>query len=285
MLSPKHALALVSQLSLASLLMLPGVTLVPQLASAAKVHALEDAVDAYYNNDHGYCDAQMLSAYWGKSTYQAKAKAGDMILDGQDDDLQYSLTQARRRHADQVNCWYSNDGFNYEDAVAVANYWNMSIGDAKAALGTKLEHGNLSTVRQVVTAAHQYAADETYSADEENLAVFIENNSYCDAQMLSAYWGKTPYQAKIKAGQMMRENAQFREVEIALQNARHTYAEQVDCRYSDSGFDYDDAVAVANYWQTSVEEAKVGIEQKLKAGNYQATQQLVWDARQAHLHS
>ncbi len=282
MFSIQRAFALVGQVSLASLLMVPVTNFVHESATAAS--SSSTAIEAYYNNDHGYCDAQMLSAYWGKNTYQAKAKAGEMILDSQADDLEYSLTQARKRHADQVDCWYGNEGFDYEDAAAVANYWNVSIGDAKATLGTKLEHGNLRTVKQVIQDAHASALaaalDAPYSADEENLDVFIENNSYCDAKMLSLYWGKSTYQAKLKAGQMMRENAQFREVKLALQQARNAHAAQVDCRYSDEGFDYDDAVAVANYWQTSVGEAKAGMEQKLKAGNFEATKQLVQRANQ-----
>ncbi|MEO0378583.1 MAG: hypothetical protein AAF329_29125 [Cyanobacteria bacterium P01_A01_bin.17] len=276
--SSQQALKLIGQLSLASVLMLPGMGFF-QASASAEIGSSQDAIEIYYETDHGYCDAQMLSAYWGNNTYQAKAKAGEMLLDGQASDLEYSLTQARRRHASQVDCWYGNDGFDYEDAVALANYWNVSIGDAKTSLGNKLEQGNLSTARWVVQEAH--ASAEEYSADDENLAVFVENHSYCDAQMLSAYWGKSAYQAKLKAGQMMRENAQFRDVKVALQRARNAHAQQVDCRYTDEGFDYDDAVAVANYWQTSVGEAKVGIEQKLKGGYFEAAKQLVQTAHQA----
>ncbi len=281
MFSSQQAVALMGRLSLASMLVLPGLGL-SQVSASANIGSSQDAVAAYYDADHSYCDAQMLGAYWGKSTYHAKAKAGEILLDGQANELEFSLAQARRRHASQVDCWYGHDGFDYDDAVALADYWNVSIGEAKTSLGNKLEQGNLSTARWVVQEAHAAAESRlaAYSADGENFAVFMENHSYCDAQMLSAYWGKSTYQSKLKAGRMMRENAQFRDVKIALQGARKRHAEQVDCRYTDQGFDYDDAVAVADYWQTSVGEAKVGIEQKLEAGYFREAENLVRIAHQ-----
>ncbi|MGF1601210.1 MAG: hypothetical protein ACFCU8_04185 [Thermosynechococcaceae cyanobacterium] len=143
--------------------------------------------------------------------------------------------------------------------------------------------GQVSVVSMMMLPAVNIGHESASAASKHSTAAAVnafydQDHGYCDAQMLSAYWGKSTHQVKLKAGRMMRENAQFREVRIALQRARNAHSDQVDCRYTDGGFDYDDAVAVANYWQTSVGEAKVGLEQKLKGGYFQTAKELVQTA-------
>jgi hypothetical protein len=154
MASMTQALKLTSQASLAGLTLLLSLS---GFVRSAAAYTAQEAIAAYYEDGYGYCDAQLLSALWSQSSpFDAKLLAGEKILrgrTGQTLGLSPHIEQARADYADQGICSYNSD-FTFEDAVALANYWNISLENAKSTLVYKLEHGYLDQAQYAVRLAH-----------------------------------------------------------------------------------------------------------------------------------
>ncbi len=97
--------------------------------------------------------------------------------------------------------------------------------------------------------------------------------------MLGKFWNIGPGDAKFDAGEMLQNGEQYL-VETKLSYAREEFSGQGLCDFRSEGFDYDDMVAVADYWQVSVGQAKTSINNKLEWGFQQAAHDVVQDARQ-----
>jgi hypothetical protein len=112
--------------------------------------------NAYFNAGYGYCDAQMLGKFWNRNPGGAKYLAGKGLLrlPGFPTNISGKLASARQEYAGRGVCNYSSD-FSYDDAVALANYWQVSIGTAKISLTGKLESGKLALAKQVVAEARR----------------------------------------------------------------------------------------------------------------------------------
>jgi hypothetical protein len=115
-------------------------------------------LNAYFNAGYGFCDAQMLGAFWRTNPGSAKLLVGKGLLryPGFARNIPSKLAAARRQYAGRGVCNYNSD-FSYEDAVALATYWKTSVATAKASLTNKLESGNLPLAKQVVSEARQAA--------------------------------------------------------------------------------------------------------------------------------
>lgn len=116
----------------------------------------ERIIETYFNAGYGYCDAQMLGRFWETTPETAKLRAAKGLLgwDGFSRNIPDKLSSARQSYSGQGVCSYASD-FRYEDAVALANYWRIPIGDAKDSLTGKLESGNLQLAKEVVEMAHR----------------------------------------------------------------------------------------------------------------------------------
>jgi hypothetical protein len=85
---------------------------------------------------------------------------------------------------------------------------------------------------------------------------------YCDAVILGAHWGESVNQAKVTIGR-----------KIGFGNA-HIVASDLDtavgygqrCAFEDTGFSYEDAVALAQLWGIGVEDAKAQLAEKVSTG-------------------
>jgi hypothetical protein len=112
-------------------------------------------------------------------------------------------------------------------------------------------------------------------------AYYSAGNGYCDAQMLATVWQTTPYNAKITAGKMILGYRAFPgSVPAKLAAVRREYAGRGICNFS-SDFSYEDAVALAAYWKTSVATAKASLTRKLESGNLPLAKRVVKEARKS----
>jgi Ricin-type beta-trefoil lectin domain len=112
-------------------------------------------------------------------------------------------------------------------------------------------------------------------------AYYNAGNGYCDAQMLATVWQTTPYNAKITAGKMILGYRAFPgSVPAKLSAVRREYAGRGICNFS-SDFSYEDAVALAAYWKTSVATAKASLTRKLESGNLPLAKRVVKEARKS----
>ncbi|AFY96168.1 RICIN domain-containing protein [Chamaesiphon minutus] len=150
----KSFLQLIGRTSFLGFIVFCGLNLLPQPASAQS--QTQQIVNAFFNSGYSYCDAQMLATAWQTNPYGAKIRAGKMILGyaafpGR---VSNKLAAARRTYSGQGVCNYSSN-FSYEDAVALAAYWNIPVETAKSSLTSKLEYGNLALAKKVVREAYQ----------------------------------------------------------------------------------------------------------------------------------
>ncbi len=122
----------------------------------AQANSTQEIFNAYFNAGYGYCDAQMLGAFWGTTPASAKLLAGKGLLGWQGfaRNIPSKLSAARREYTGRGICNYTSD-FSYDDAAALATYWNVPIAQAKDSLTSKLESGNFRLAKRVVSEARQ----------------------------------------------------------------------------------------------------------------------------------
>ncbi len=153
----KYCLQTIGRSALIGTILLAGINIFsPSTFALTQNKQNQRILNAYFNAGYGYCDAQMLGAFWSTTPESAKFLAGKGLLGYQDfpRNISSKLSVARQQNAGRGVCNYSSD-FSYEDAVALAAYWKTSVSDAKASLTSKLETGNLPLAKRVVKTANQ----------------------------------------------------------------------------------------------------------------------------------
>jgi hypothetical protein len=269
--------------------------------------ALADAdMDRYATSSYAYCDAVMLANVWNQSVEEAKATIGRKLGWGNERIVQANLVDARRRGG---RCEFRDTEFDFDDAEALAALWHTSVAEAKTALAEKVSLGALDTAREAVRTAHASQASllsapssnlrdsrnasrpndnrngqggrnsggvkfqSRQQVDEErNLQRYAASNyEYCDALMLSAFWGESIGEAKATIGRKLAIDF-AEDIEDSLRAARDRGQR---CEFQDSGFEFDDAQALANMWRISVGEAKSQIAEKVSMGLRSDAQQVI----------
>jgi len=163
------------------------------------------AMDAFWNGKYTYCDAKILAAYWEQSIFETKARAGTKLLAGENGILESYLTKARIRAQDigQPKCTYNEEGYTYQDAVILAEYWGKATPwDAKLKMNHLLMQGSNAAIQNVLQPAKQQQDKQ-----QANLDAFWEQYTICDAKVLAAYWEQPILEAKARAGQKLLAGA------------------------------------------------------------------------------
>jgi len=98
-----------------------------------------------------------------------------------------------------------------------------------------------------------------------------ENYTYCDAKLLSAYWGVSPWDSKVRAGTKAIAK-EYNVIEDYLKSARsYALEHNVRCTWQDGNnpdYRYDDASKLAKYWGKATPwDAKLKIERMLQEGD------------------
>ncbi len=122
------------------------------------------------------------------------------------------------------------------------------------------------------------------SADAASEFYRSGNYTYCDVRLLSAYWGHSPWDAKVRAGNKLLANEQY-VVEDYLRSARNYGLEHnVTCSFADAdnpSYSYQDAEKLARYWgHPTPYDAKLKIGTMLWQGENKAIQQALYYANQ-----
>lgn len=231
----------------------PVVVPAPTFSSTLTREERMASVAAYQASEYAYGDATVLSDYWAMDgAYQAKVKAGSLLLDG------YDLPFASRDAAHQA---YVSSDLTWADSIALGDYWGIeSTYEMRIKAGFWLLDGFDPLV-----------VLEDPGPDADALAVdtfFAVGYDYDDAVALADYWGlETAYDAKIKAGFELKAGVQLPAVaqpsppdDITLETL------QLDAFFN-AGYDYDDAIALAEYWgEATSYDAKIKAGTAIKAG-------------------
>ena len=128
-------------------------------ASALVIPA--NPVQAFYGSEnYTYCDAKLLSAYWGSSPWDAKVRAGNKALNNEYTVIEDYLRSARDYALEHnVRCTWddgNNPDYSYDDAKQLADYWGKATPwDAKLKIGRMLQDGDNKLVIEALNRARQ----------------------------------------------------------------------------------------------------------------------------------
>ncbi len=196
-----------------------------------------DAVEAWKASGYAYGDAEQLALFWGlDGAFDAKVKAGGLLLDG------YSLPFASRAAAHQASL---DNGLSYADALTLAEYWGTDGNyETKVKAGYYFLDG-LDPLGSIPTPEEeqQYRQIDAY---------FEAGYDYDDAVVLADIWGlETEFEAKVKAGGLIKAEQPLPDG-VAPFDHDTTFEISEDFAavdaFFDSGYDYDDAVQLAEIW-------------------------------------
>jgi hypothetical protein len=173
----------------------------------------DQAISAYFAAGYDYNDALALAQLWHMSADPStiKAEAGRRLLAGQTLPFKPSAAGVASAAEDADLNAYFAAGYTYEDAVGLAQLWNISDPyQAKIDAGGKLlagatlplKPGSQPTAPTVATSDSDSAAA---SADDGAVAAFFKSGyTYDDAVTLGKIWKiDDTYQVKIDAGQKL----------------------------------------------------------------------------------
>ncbi|MEN8219609.1 MAG: hypothetical protein ABFS56_25310, partial [Pseudomonadota bacterium] len=149
-------------------------------ANAPQAYVEQQQWDAYANSKYTYSDAELLAAYWGKSTpWDAKLKIGRLIKAGDDAAVAWALAQA---NVEQQQ-WeaYTNSKYTYSDAELLAAYWGKSTHwDAKLKIGRLIKAGDDAAVAQALQQARANAPQA--SVEQQQWEAYTNSKyTYSDA--------------------------------------------------------------------------------------------------------
>jgi hypothetical protein len=169
-------------------------------------HTQDEELAAYFAAGYGYADAERLARLWQiADPTAAKAEAGGRLLDGETLPFKPSgpdaqgistITAADRKNAALAQSFY-DEGYTYEDAVALAKLWHSDDAyQAKVDAGRRLQHGKTLPIEPGSTPA---------SAEARALnAYWAAGYDADDAVELGKLWHETDTsQVKVEAGKML----------------------------------------------------------------------------------
>lgn len=254
-------------------------TSTPQAALAATD---VDAANAFYDNaNYTYCDIKLLSAYWGQSRFDSKVRAGEKLLRNEQYVVEEFLVSARASAGgNNVSCSFAdadNPRYTYEDAEVLADFWGQpNPSGAKTKIGSMLQNGDNKLVMQALNNARQSSGGSTGNSgannDQPALDAFFDNRNYtyCDVQLLTAYWKQSIYEVKVRAGSKLLAGG-YNVMEDYRRSARnHASQNNISCTFADASnpaYTYADAEKLADYWgKPTPYDAKLKIGSMLQAG-------------------
>lgn len=126
---------------------------------------------------------------------------------------------------------------------------------------------------------------QTLLAAADPARAFYDNTyyTYCDIKLLSAYWGQSRYDSKVRAGEKILRN-EYYVVEDYLRSARdYALEHNVRCTFADADnppYTYQDAEVLAEFWgKPTPYDAKLKIGSMLQSGDNKLVMQALQNAR------
>lgn len=134
----------------------------PTLKTEAVTQEDQDAFKAYWDAEFSYEQLTNLAAEWNGDEFQAKARAGALILSGDTSEIEAvvgapagpeadaALERDTEGDASVLTDSFLDAGFAYEDAEALAAEWNVAPFDAKVMAASQINDGGLAAIEELV---------------------------------------------------------------------------------------------------------------------------------------
>ncbi|MCB9760349.1 MAG: hypothetical protein H6739_10975 [Alphaproteobacteria bacterium] len=252
-------------------------------------------LNAYHNSRFGFCDARMLADLWQHSVEDAQARVGMKLKAGVEDwqiDKWFIDPAREKAIANGLYCDPFDEGYKLSDVEALAQAWGIGVSDAKLVLSEKLVYGGRELADYAVQDAWMSTDGAYYDGeydegmeDEGYLAEAFWQSAltYCDARLLAEWWGVDPWDAKVALGQKVTNGFSLDEIERDVMGPAREHARKRGevCAIWEGDVSYEDADALACFWGTTLEDAKVRIGQKLTNGDKDILDRVLSQARSA----
>lgn len=119
--------------------------LIDQLLKGPIVDENEKWLDAFFNSSYTYDDADLLSQLWGLgSAFEGKKLIGAKLVNGLENILPDKIRRgggSKVNPDDKAYDAFFNSEYTYDDADLLSQLWNISLGEAKKTIGTKVIAG------------------------------------------------------------------------------------------------------------------------------------------------
>lgn len=99
---------------------------------SAQAQSARQAVDTFYADGYGYCDAVKVASVWQTDIGNAKVIIGQKVING----LRHLIDADIAGTNGRVRCAWPETGLSYADAETLANIWQVQPHEAK----TKAEY-------------------------------------------------------------------------------------------------------------------------------------------------
>lgn len=113
----------------AALLLSTSIVTLAANSPALAQYSEDQAINAFSQSQYYYCDAKLIADLWNVDIWQGKIGIGEKILMGIGENIPDALAMSRN---DGNKCSWGETGFGYDDAVRIANLWDLgSVEEAK----------------------------------------------------------------------------------------------------------------------------------------------------------
>ena len=226
------------------------------LAIATPVSAQDQAnFERYAASTYNYCDAKMIGAIFDRDPWGGKIIIGQKIANGIGSNIPLMLRESRTQGN---KCGWQDLPHSYSDAEKLGRYWGTSTWEAKTKAAAYYTAGRPKVVAQALASA----SDDEQRQSAALSTFFNSGFTYCDAQMIGAYFTQDAYQGKLFIGSKIKAGL-ISNVPWYLDRAREGGAK---CAWGEVSYNYDDAARLATLWGQNVGDTKTTIAQLVTAG-------------------
>ena len=153
---------------------------------------------------------------------------------------------------------FFNSRYNFEDAELLAQLWNISLAEAKQAIGHKIINGIEDLLPEGVEPDSKIDEPKV-DWDAKALDAFFKSGyTYNDAERLAQLWGQPDAYAGKKLIGAKILNGQEKLIASLLKSAPNNTnidEQQLDMFFK-SNYTYDDALLLSQLWNVDIVEAK-----------------------------
>lgn len=158
------------------------------------------ALDAFFNSEFTYEDAERLAQMWDQpDAYAGKKLIGGKILNGDQHLVHQLLKGPGNSNPDEkfLDVYFKSD-YTYDDAELLAQLWGLSsVYTAKKVIGAKIFHGIEANLPDKI----RRGSETKLNPDEKAFGAFFNSEySYNDADLLAQLWDISVSEAKKTIG-------------------------------------------------------------------------------------
>lgn len=204
----------------------------------------QTALEKFNKSDYNFCDATLVGKLFGVDAARGKVKIGETIKSGTNGPKAILANSRNQGH----QCSWGDTLHSYADAEKLGRFWGVSTSEAKSKVASYYTAGNSTFISKALASNVQNGNSTPSKIDLYEQSGF----NFCDAKLVGALFGGTPYDGKITIGQKISNGASAN-IPAVLAQSRNANNK---CAWGDVPHNYADAEKLGRVWGVSTSEAK-----------------------------